>query len=135
MARPYQLIVIRRTTIFSDIGFVNISIGDTCRKYEARLAGLVDLYTGGLIDGPVAENDIADATVKRNALEARIADQKEPTLVELHPGTVEQYFETIDTLIWKLTDLNPQLGRELVEILLRSSLGSKFFLRQFKGIS
>lgn len=70
-----------------------------------------------MIDGPAAEKDISDATVKRNALEARLADQKEPEVVELHPATVEHYFETIDTLIWKLIDLNPQFDRELIETL------------------
>ena len=40
-------------------------------------------------------------------------------MVELHPATLERYFETIDTLIWKLTDLNPQFDRELVETLHR----------------
>jgi len=70
-----------------------------------------------LIDGPAAEKDIVEATAKRKALEARLAEQEEPEVVELHPATLERYFETIDTLIWKLTDLNPQFDRELVETL------------------
>ncbi|MGP9788543.1 hypothetical protein [Roseinatronobacter sp. NSM] len=84
---------------------------------QGRLARLVDLYTRGVIDGPSAKKDIAEATAKRKALEARLAAQEEPEVVELHPATLERYFETIDTLIWKLTDLNPQFDRELVETL------------------
>lgn len=84
---------------------------------QGRLARLVDLYTRGVIDGPKAEKDIANATTKRGALEDRLAEQEEPEVVELHPATLERYNETIDALIWKLTDLNPQCDRELVETL------------------
>ena len=84
---------------------------------KARLARLVDLYARGVTDGPSAEKDIADANVKRKELEARLADQEEPDVVELHPVTMERYLETIDTLIWKLTDLTPQFDRKLVETL------------------
>jgi hypothetical protein len=47
---------------------------------QQRLARLVDLYTRGMIDGPEAEKDIANATTKRRGLEDRLADYDFPCL-------------------------------------------------------
>ncbi|MCC5956141.1 MAG: recombinase family protein [Natronohydrobacter sp.] len=106
-----------RRTLIRETERNRSSIEKELTETQGRLARLVDLYTRGVIDGPAAEKDIAEATAKRKALEARLAEQEEPEVVELHPATLERYFATIDTLIWKLTDLNPQFDRELVETL------------------
>jgi hypothetical protein len=106
-----------RRTLIRETERNRSSIEKELTETQGRLARLVDLYTRGVIDGPAAEKDIAEATVKRKALEARLVEQEEPEVVELHPATLERYFETIDTLIRKLTDLNPQFDRELVETL------------------
>ncbi len=74
-------------------------------------------HTSGVINGPAAEQDIAAATAKRKALEARLAEQVEPEVVELHPASLAGHFKTIDALICKRTDLNPRSDRALVETL------------------